>query len=84
VSLRVRSTLPPKEVRLWTARAPDLDFRPQRWEATPMAPDGPPFVGEVTLPASGGLALFAEAVYEIDGRGFTLSTPPRVFGRRPE
>jgi PhoPQ-activated pathogenicity-related protein len=82
VTLRVRSTVPPREVRLWTARAPDLDFRPIKWEMAVMRADGDAFTGDAGTPGTGGLAVFAEAEYQSDGRAFTLSTPSAVYGKR--
>jgi PhoPQ-activated pathogenicity-related protein len=83
VSLVVRSDAAPTRVRLWTAQAPDLDFRPIKWQESLL----PPMVdhtvrASVPAPASGGLALFAEAEYTADGRPYTLSVPPAVYGRR--
>jgi PhoPQ-activated pathogenicity-related protein len=82
VRVRVETSAPPKEVRLWTVRAGDLDFRPRKWESALLAPDGAAFAGEAEAPAAGGLAVFAEAAFEQDGRAFTLSTPCEVYGRR--
>lgn len=82
VRVRVESSVAPKEVRLWTVRAGDLDFRPQKWTATPLAADGAAFAGETEAPAAGGLAAFAEAAFEQDGRPYTLSTPCEVYGKR--
>jgi len=80
--LTVRSNVKPVEVRLWVARAPDLDFRPVKWESQPMTASGETYTGEIDLPSTGGAAVFAEAAYEIDGRRFTLSTPSTVYGKR--
>jgi PhoPQ-activated pathogenicity-related protein len=83
IVVHVRASEQPEEVRLWTARAPDLDFRPAKWEMTPMQAEGSEFRVEVSAPASGGLALFTEGAFRVDGDAFTLSTPPAVFGNRP-
>jgi PhoPQ-activated pathogenicity-related protein len=82
----LHSDTKPVHVRLWTARATDLDFRPMKWESSPVITDGKgkDFQIEVDVPASGGIALFLEAELEEDGRRFMLSTPPAVFGKRPE
>jgi hypothetical protein len=74
----------PKRVVLWTARAADLDFRPVTWTSTPMSERGGEYVAELQAPATGGLAAFAEAEYETEGRSFTLSTPTSVYGKRPQ
>lgn len=84
IRVELKSSEEPKEVRLWTSRAQDLDFRPLKWESTAVAKSGRGYEVRVDNPRSGGLALFAEAEYEHEGRRFTLSTPSAVFGRRPE
>jgi len=86
VRLSLESSLPPLAVRVWTAKAMDLDFRPTKWEPTEVtAPAGSKkYQTEVSIPAAGGLALFFEAEYEQDGRHFTLSTPSAVYGKRPQ
>jgi PhoPQ-activated pathogenicity-related protein len=83
VTVRLTSSARPREARLWTARAADLDFRPVRWEMTPLRENGNAYVGEVEVPATGGVAIFTEAEFERGGKPFTLSTPSEVFGTRP-
>lgn len=83
-TLRLETSVEPREVRLWSARAPDLDFRPARWQASPMTRNGSGYEASAEAPATGGVAFFGEAEFAVDGRTFTLSTPPRVLGRRPE
>jgi PhoPQ-activated pathogenicity-related protein len=83
VTLRAQSSVKPQEVRLWTARAADLDFRPVKWEMTLMKEAGDGYAGETEGPGTGGLAVFVEAEYRTDGGTFTLSTPTTVFGMRP-
>ncbi len=82
VSVRVRSTVKPDVVRLWTARAGDLDFRPVKWQSSEVAADGESFRAEVPAPDKGGLAVFAEAEFSQDGQKYFVSTPTRVFGQR--
>ncbi len=82
VELKLTSSRVPKEVRLWTSRAADMDFRPLKWEATPHAGGGSDFRWRVDAPKTGGLSLYAEAVFEESGRTYTLTTPPQVFGKR--
>ena len=84
IRLRARSEEGPKTVRLWVVRADDLDFRPLKWEATVMVRDGHNWEAEIEKPRAGGVAVFAEAEYERDGRTFTISTPSRVYGKRPQ
>jgi PhoPQ-activated pathogenicity-related protein len=82
IQLYVRSSVSPAAVTLWSARAPDLDFRPAQWEKSAMRPNGEGYAGVTQAPASGGIAVFAEAEYQAEGRTYTLTTPPRVFGKR--
>jgi len=85
VRVAVKTDFKPLEVRVWVARAPDLDFRPVKWEATPvpLRDGGKEYFLELPAAAAGGRAVFAEAEYEQDGRRFTLSTPTTVYGKRP-
>jgi PhoPQ-activated pathogenicity-related protein len=83
VTVTLRSTMKPREARLWTARAGDLDFRPVKWEPLSMTARDELHQGETELPKSGGLSVFAEAEFEVDGQTFTLSTPASVYGKRP-
>jgi PhoPQ-activated pathogenicity-related protein len=83
VRARVTSDVSPREVRLWTARAMDLDFRPVKWESVVMPASGNGYETQVDGANGGGLAVFVEAEYEVDGRRFTLSTPTAVYGKRP-
>ncbi len=84
IKLRVRTSEHPKTMRAWVVRAEDLDFRPMKWQEQSMERDGHHWEVKLERPETGGVAVFAEAEYEIDGRTFTLSTPARVYGKRPE
>ena len=83
VRVRVESDVPPGEVRLWVTRAADLDFRPAKWDAAALELKDGAYSGSVDLPASGDLALFAEATYGAAGGAYTLTTVPEVHGKRP-
>ncbi|HTE20231.1 MAG TPA: PhoPQ-activated protein PqaA family protein [Armatimonadota bacterium] len=83
-TLRIQSSVKPKRVLLWTAQAADLDFRPVTWMSAPMNERGGEYVAELEAPGTGGLAAFAEAEYEPEGRSYTLSTPTTVYGKRPQ
>ncbi len=76
--LLVKSKPEPKSVRLWVAHSEDKDFRPDRWEATPLTAnaDGE-YVGHVEQPASGHVAFFAEATYPFGPIEYNLSTQMR-------
>ena len=43
-----------------------------------MHPDGDGFVAEVTVPSTGGLGWFCEAVFTGSSGSYTLSTPPGI------
>lgn len=73
----------PRAVRLWTARAMDLDFRPVKWENhVELEPAGGRYAAAIDKPAAGGLAILTEAEFEQDGRKYSLTTVPLVFGAR--
>jgi PhoPQ-activated pathogenicity-related protein len=69
----------PAAARLWTVHSPNLDFRPHRWEATPMDVDGDAFVGTVAKPHDDNIAVFGEAEFSVDNQSFTLSTQVRIL-----
>jgi PhoPQ-activated pathogenicity-related protein len=76
--LVVHSTPGPKAVRLWVAHSEDKDFRPDHWDATPVAADGDgAYIAHVKKPASGHVAFFAEATYEYGPLEYGLSTQMR-------
>jgi len=76
--LVVRSTQEPSVVRLWSAHSEDRDFRPDRWEATPVSVDDHgDYVARVERPTSGHVAFFAEATYEFGSLNYGLSTQIR-------
>jgi PhoPQ-activated pathogenicity-related protein len=76
--LSVQSKPAPKAVRLWVAHSDDKDFRPDRWEATEISPNGNgEYVGHVDRPASGHVAFFGEATYTFGPAEYGLSTQIR-------
>jgi PhoPQ-activated pathogenicity-related protein len=83
-ALRLTATAPIQEARLWIARAPTLDFRESKWESAPMRAEEEGYVGELTVPDQGGIAWFAEAVFNGPNGTYTLSTPPQVAGKRAD
>ena len=76
--LTVRAQPKPKAVTLWVARSNTTDFRDSKWVPQQMRALGDAFVGEVSAPKKGFIALFGEAQFTIDGRTFFLSTTIRV------
>jgi PhoPQ-activated pathogenicity-related protein len=77
-TLRIQSSIKPTEARLWVACSDSLDFRPSKWESTPMTAEGDGYVGEVTVPEKGGVAWFGELAFPGSMGSFTLSTPSQV------
>ena len=65
----------PAAVRVWKAEAATRDFRAARWAVDADAK----LPAEVTAPAKGFRAFFAESEYEMDGLTFTLSTQLRIL-----
>jgi PhoPQ-activated pathogenicity-related protein len=80
VELRLTSDLRPTEARLFHVQAPTKDFRDSRWSFEPMQRSGRAFTATRSAPSAGYEAVFGEAVYEVDGRPFTLSTQIRILG----
>jgi PhoPQ-activated pathogenicity-related protein len=78
--LSLRSDPPPTEARLFHVQAKTKDFRDSRWSFDPMAHATGGFAGHSPLPAEGYTANFGEAVYNLDGHPFTLSTQIRIIG----
>jgi PhoPQ-activated pathogenicity-related protein len=78
--LRLSSNTRAKEARLFSVQAPTKDFRDSRWSYTAMERAGKGFRAHYPAPKEGFAAIFGEAVYEIDGRTFTLSTQIRILG----
>jgi PhoPQ-activated pathogenicity-related protein len=80
VELRLKSDLAPKEGRLFHVAAKTKDFRDSRWSFEPMPSASRDLKAKWQNPSEGYNAIFGEAVYEIDGRTFTLSTQIRILG----
>jgi hypothetical protein len=78
--LRLTSDPRPKEVRLFYVTATTKDFRNSRWEYRAMERASRAFKAQYPAPQEGFAAIFGEAVYEIDGQPFTLSTQIRILG----
>lgn len=72
--LTVRSSLPPREARLWWARSATKDFRQSRWESQPMEKAGDSFRARLSRPEQGHVALFGQLHFQMEGLGFALST----------
>lgn len=76
-AVRVESDLPSKLHRHWVAESDSRDFRKAVWTSTEHK-GGEPCVA--ATPANGKYrATFVEAVYELDGQPFSLSTQIRIL-----
>ncbi len=65
-------------VMQWTAHTPTRDFRESTWEEEPAIEHEGRYIARMLYPEAGHSALFAEIVYEVDGREFPLSTNVRI------
>jgi PhoPQ-activated pathogenicity-related protein len=88
LTIGAQSSLPISELRVLTAVADDLDFRPVRWEpvgALRLDGDAPPDSGtsnprlRFSIPTARNVAVLAEVTYRVSGRTFKLSRPVQVF-----
>lgn len=80
VTLKLDSDVAPKEARFFSVQSKTRDFRDSKWSYEAMKASGKGFTGQRAIPVSGYEAVFGEAVYEIDGKTFTLSTQIRITG----
>ncbi len=78
--LQLSSDTAPLEARFFHVAAPNRDFRKSRWTFEPMHQFGSQFQQDWMRPAEGFNAIFGEAVYQVGGRVFTLSTQIRILG----
>jgi PhoPQ-activated pathogenicity-related protein len=82
-TLSVKTDVPAKEGRLFHVHSKSKDFRDSRWSYEPMVKTDKGFTGKWTAPTEGYDAIFAELVYDLDGRPFTISTQIRILGKAP-
>ncbi len=78
--LVVRSEPEPKQVLLWTAKAPTKDFRNAKWENRQLTASDRMYRCTLMAPQQGYAAAFAELVYESEGRDYSLCTTVRIVG----
>lgn len=74
VKLSGSSTVPPKEMRLWSAQAATKDFRESVWTAEPLSGGDGAFHGERSVPEGQHVALFGELTFEMNGIPYSLCT----------
>lgn len=79
--LVIRSEPKPKEVLIWTAKAPTKDFRDAKWSSQTINAAGGEFKFTLNPPEQGFAAAFAELVYEVGGQSFSLCTTVRIVGK---
>ncbi len=63
---------------LWTTTAPRAEFTDAEWKPTRMTRDGDLWRAGVPVPATGYLAVFGEATFELGGVGTPRSTTLRL------
>jgi PhoPQ-activated pathogenicity-related protein len=85
LEIRVRSQPAAREARMWFASTPDYDLRESRWASMPMTRtrDGG-WQGFLQRPRRGRATAYAELVFDIDGRLFTLTTQLKVLEANPQ
>jgi PhoPQ-activated pathogenicity-related protein len=81
MTLVIRSEPKPKEVLIWTAKAPTKDFRDAKWSSQTINAADSEFKFTLNPPEQGFAAAFAELVYEIGGQSFSLCTTVRIVGK---
>jgi PhoPQ-activated pathogenicity-related protein len=75
--LTVSCDVTPKAAFIWSATAPDRDFRESKWESAPMTANGDGFEATLADPDPANLALYGELQFEAAGIPYSLTT--RVF-----
>ncbi len=78
--LAITSSVRPEEVRIWTATAPDADFRPAKWQDQRFVPSDKDPRTTAFIPGTGSTAVFVECLFKGSSGSFTLSTPTRLYG----
>jgi PhoPQ-activated pathogenicity-related protein len=81
ITLVIWSEPKPKEVLIWTAKAPTKDFRDAKWSSQTINDADGEFKFTLNPPEQGFAAAFAELVYEIGGQSFSLCTTVRIVGK---
>lgn len=78
MTLKFSSEPKPVGVTVWVAKSPTTDFRDAKWIPQAATQHNDEYIGAVEVPTNGYVAMLLEAQYNIDGRGFTLTTTLRV------
>ncbi|MCD6351720.1 MAG: hypothetical protein J7M26_06345 [Armatimonadetes bacterium] len=69
----------PVEARLWVAHSQVRDFRKAKWAEQPLKAQGDQFTAQVERADGQYTAVYAELVFNVDGRKFYTSTTPHVL-----
>ncbi len=67
--------------RLYHASAPTQDLRDAKWSFEEIAPTGKTATATWKSPESGYTAVFGEAIYELEGQKYSISTQVRILGK---
>jgi len=83
-SLAVRSDLPIKSAKLWSAHASTQDFRDAKWSFEPMHPldtadPAHGVFGSKGVPTAGYTAMYGELIYTQNGKPFSLTTQLQIL-----
>ena len=79
LTLTGKSDLAPKQVLVWTATAPALDFRESKWTSQKLTAQDGAYSFTMPKPATGHAAFFLEFAYPGKGTDFPLTTELRVL-----
>jgi len=77
--LNMLSDIPVQQVKSWVSLSKTRDFREAVWVAFPMDKEGRAYSFTHQKPAVGTAAVFGEAIYDVGGRPFTLTTKVWIF-----
>lgn len=78
--LYINSDVKPVSVSVWTAESNTGDFRDSVWQETKIEPESSVYKYNLDKPENGFKAIFGEAVYNVNGKEFFLSTNVRIMG----
>ncbi|MCS7254750.1 MAG: PhoPQ-activated protein PqaA family protein [Armatimonadota bacterium] len=78
LTLRFSSEPKPTGVTIWVAKSSITDFRDAKWVPQAAALQGEEYIGTIEVPANGYVAMLAEAQFNIQGIGFSLTTTIRL------
>ena len=74
VRLQMTASAHPLAARFWSAHSSDLDFRDERWSATPITQHEDTWVGSVARNGTQHIALYGEMQFKIDDVPYSLCT----------